>query len=247
MCPVVSLAVSLAGLLSPATTSLLSQLQDLIAAAGILLFTQHTVALVGPLTSLPAQSCPLATPPLCCLACCPAPALSPCLATAILTPIRLLPAILVTYTTTNMFLVYSGNAPASLDYSAPSLSGLHSLLLVPFFLSAMYCFKVFISLTSPVMAGTNPKLRGILLFLQFGLCKAVRVVFTILANLRTFPCLPGVSASSLASLCSTAVQLVLLAALAATVPRLYSAPWTGQPRPLPRLANREEEEEAAKL
>ena len=96
------------------------------------------------------------------------------------------------------------------------------------------------------MAGTNPKLRGILLFLQFGLCKAIRVVFTMLTNLSTFPCLPGVPASSLASLCGTAAQLVLLAALAATVPRLYSAPWTGQPRPSPRPANREEEE-AAKL
>ena len=50
---------------------------------------------------------------------------------------------------------------------------------------------MFISLTGPVMAGTNPKLRGILLFLQFGLCKAIRVVFTMLTNLSTFPCLPG--------------------------------------------------------
>ena len=47
----------------------------------------------GPLSSIQAP-CPLATPPLCCLMCCPKPTVSPVVARLILLPIRVTPVAL---------------------------------------------------------------------------------------------------------------------------------------------------------
>ena len=49
--------------------------------------------MTGPLSSIQAP-CPLATPPLCCLICCPQPNVSPVVASLILLPIRVTPVAL---------------------------------------------------------------------------------------------------------------------------------------------------------
>ena len=102
---------------------------------------QDKVAEMLSSSSTPSK-CPLGTPPLCCLLPCPKPNLSPTLLSIILTPLRLLTVALVLNFLVNLFLVFSGFYPVNRADDFGNLLNLHNILLIPFFVSTMYTYKV---------------------------------------------------------------------------------------------------------
>merc|ERR1719225_964456 len=101
-------------LLSPAAMELVTMLQDLLTVGAMVMFVDFTLHYSGPLSSIQAP-CPLATPPLCCLMCCPKPTVSPVVARLILLPIRVTPVALVLNFLVNLYLTYSGVGQNSAD------------------------------------------------------------------------------------------------------------------------------------
>ena len=87
----------------------------------------------------------------------------------ILLPVRLLSAAIFINFLINMFIVFSGFYP-SRDFV--NFSNLHNILIIPFFISTMYTYKVFIAVTSSMLVGSSHKLRGILNFIMFVFCKS---------------------------------------------------------------------------
>ena len=102
---------------------------------------QDKVAEMLSSSSTPSK-CPLGTPPLCCLLPCPKPNLSPTLLSIILTPLRLLTVALALNFLVNLFLVFSGFYPVNRADDFGNLLNLHNILLIPFFVSTMYTYKV---------------------------------------------------------------------------------------------------------
>ena len=106
---------------------------------------QDKVAEMLSSSSTPSK-CPLGTPPLCCLLPCPKPNLSPTLLSIILTPLRLLTVALALNFLVNLFLVFSGFYPVNRADDFGNLLNLHNILLIPFFVSTMYTYKVILQL-----------------------------------------------------------------------------------------------------
>merc|ERR1719266_822387 len=144
----------------------------------MVVFVEFTLHYSGPLCSIQAP-CPLGTPPLCCLLCCPKPSLSPAVARLILLPIKITPVALVVNFLVNLYITYSGVEPDK-EGGFFQVSNLHNVLMIPFFVTMMYCFKVFFGLTSLMMKGSNPRWRAGLLFQMFALCKAFEGIILML-------------------------------------------------------------------
>jgi len=140
----------------------------------------------------------------------------------ILLPVRLLSAAIFINLLINMFIVFSGFYP-SRDFV--NLSNLHNILIIPFFISTMYTYKVFIAVTSSMLVGSSHKLRGILNFIMFVFCKSTFGFVNILIDTGFVPCIPGLSSVWLGILLVTMIQLVGVSIIALVIPRLYARDW----------------------
>merc|ERR1711892_917750 len=174
--PVLHITLTISALLSPPTAPLVSLFQDSVSVSSMLVFTAHTTRLLGGVdniaklaTTTHPSTCPIGTPPLCCLLPCTKPVLTPRIVFLILLPVKLLSGVIIVNFLINMFLVYSGFYP-SRDFG--DIANIHNLLIIPFFISCMYTYKVFIAVTSPMLPGTNHTLRGVLIFIMFVFCKS---------------------------------------------------------------------------
>ena len=102
----------------------------------------------------------------------------------------------------NLYLTYSGVVQDSAG-GFFQVSNLHNILMIPFFVTMMYCFKVifihkilgprsassivkyfcvqvFFGLTALKMKGSNPRWRAGLLFQMFALCKTFEGIISVL-------------------------------------------------------------------
>jgi len=210
-------------LLSPAAMELVTMLQDLLTVGAMVIFVDFTLHYSGPLTSIQAP-CPLATPPLCCLMCCPKPSVSSTVASLILLPIRVTPVALVLNFLVNLYLIYSG-VESDLAGGFFQVSNIHNVLMIPFFVTMMYCFKVFFGLTALKMKGSNPRWRAGLLFQMFALCKAFEGIISMLEVRSVLPCIPGLPSRHMSSMLTALVQMFYLTILVAVLPRLYAKSW----------------------
>ena len=182
--PVLHITLTLPVLISPPTAPLVSLLQDILSVLSMLVFTNLTTTLLGGMdnitklanTSHP-TTCPIGTPPLCCLRPCTKPAITPRIVRLIMFPLKLLSVAIIINFLINMFLVFSGFYPSRVF---GHLTNLHNILIIPFFLSCMYTYKVFISVTSVMLPNTNHTLRGILIFIMFVFCKSSFGIINIL-------------------------------------------------------------------
>ena len=179
--PALHVTLTLPALFSPPTAPLVSLLQDSVSVSAMLVFTNFTIALLGGVDTIvklsTSTSCPIGTPPLCCLLPCKKPKITTKIVKLILLPVKLLPAAIFINFLINMFLVYSGFYPSR---ALQDITNLHNILIVPFFISCMYTYKVFISVTSPMLLGTNHALRGILIFIMFVFGKSSLGIINIL-------------------------------------------------------------------
>lgn len=210
-------------LLSPAAMELVTMLQDLLTIGAMVVFVDFTLQYSGPLSSIQAP-CPLATPPLCCLMCCPKPTVSPVVARLILLPIRVTPVALVLNFLVNLYLTYSGVEQDSAG-GFFQVSNLHNILMIPFFVTMMYCFKVFFGLTALKMKGSNPRWRAGLLFQMFALCKTFEGIISALEVRGVLPCIPGLPSKHLSHMMTAMIQMFYLTILVAVIPRLYAKSW----------------------
>ena len=141
----------------------------------------HDGLLTGSLEDLGAQ-CPIGTPPLCCFLCCRKPRITARTARLILLPFKLTPVALIINFLINVYLTYSGVDGKITLGGFFNLENFHNLILIPFFVSTMYCWKIFLSVTSPAMPDKNQRLRGFLLFSMFIFCKTVPMILAILTG-----------------------------------------------------------------
>ena len=81
-----------------------------------------------------------------------------------------------------MYLTYSGVEGKITLGGFFSPENLHNILLIPFFLSSMYCWKIFVSVTATAMPNKNQRLRGSLLFFMFIFSKTVPTLLAILTG-----------------------------------------------------------------
>ena len=176
LCPALHVTLTLPALLSPPTAPLVSLLQDCVSVSAMLVFTNLTISLLGGEDTIASHantthptSCPIGTPPLCCLMPCRKPKITTRIIQMILLPVRLLSAAIFINFLINLFIVFSGFYP-SRDFV--NFSNLHNILIIPFFISTMYTYKVFIAVTSSMLVGSSHKLRGILNFIMFVFCKS---------------------------------------------------------------------------
>jgi len=224
--PTVHMLLSYPVLLSPATIALASMLQDLLTISILVIFVNFTLHYTGPLTKLE-TSCPIGTPPLCCLICCPKPRISQTVEKLTLIPFKITPIALVINFLINLYLIYSGlNAKVTIN-GFFKLENIHNILMIPFFLSMMYSYKVFVTLScsSPTLTGTNPKLRGALNLSMFVFCKTIAPIVALLVDNSVFPCVPGLPPVRLGAMVTVLIQMFYMTILASVLPRLYDRPW----------------------
>lgn len=228
--PACHLLITFPVLLSPSTIPLVSLLQDLNVMLSMVAFVNFTVDIIGSLENVK-SSCPIGTPPLCCLLCCRKPKINATIARLIILPFKLTPVALVINFLVNIYLTYSGvNGKITLG-GFFNLENLHNLLLIPFFVSTMYCWKIFVSITSSAMPNKNQRLRGSLLFSMFIFCKTVPMILAILSEKNIIPCLPGIPAIRVAALLLALIEMFYVSVIAVVIPRLYSKTWVRELSP----------------
>ena len=107
-----------------------------------------------------AATCPLGTPPLCCLRCCPYPRITERLEKLILLPFTITPLALSINLLINLYMSYSGLVDMQeMEANQFSLINIHNIMMIPFFVSMMYTYKIFFSVTANNLTDTNPRLR----------------------------------------------------------------------------------------
>ena len=251
LAPVGHLVITFPVLLSPATIPLVSLLQDLLVMVAMVVFINFTLNIIGSLENVE-TSCPIGTPPLCCLLCCRKPKINSRTAGLILLPFKLTPVALGRFHNVifrslfcsiisvinfliNLYLTYSGVQGKITLGDFFGLENLHNILLIPFFLSTMYCWKIFVSVTTTAMPNKNQMLRGSLLFFMFIISKTVPAILAILTGKRyllywiflsvvgldndIIPCLPGLPAIRVAALLVPLVEMFFISVIAVVIPR----------------------------
>ena len=251
LAPVGHLVITFPVLLSPATIPLVSLLQDLLIMVAMVVFINFTLNIIGSLENVE-TSCPIGTPPLCCLLCCRKPKINSRTAGLILLPFKLTPVALGRFHNVlflslfcslisvinfliNLYLTYSGVQGKITLGDFFGLENLHNILLIPFFLSTMYCWKIFVSVTTTAMPNKNQMLRGSLLFFMFIISKTVPAILAILTGKRyllywiflsvvgldndIIPCLPGLPAIRVAALLVPLVEMFFISVIAVVIPR----------------------------
>lgn len=224
-------------LLSPPLDRLVSLVQDLLTTGTMFIYMRLSVQNIGgeeallqsSKTSGEAVRCPLATPPLCCLRPCTKPVLSPTLLRLILLPVR----VIVVLAFVNL-LVLAGQAynhiPEPTNFF--EVSNASTILLIPFMVTTMYTYKVFVTLASEKLAGSNPRLRGMLIFFVFVMGKSTDGLLSLLEVQGFFSPLEGLECVSTKQLILPLVQLALLIPPCIIIPPLYSRRWPVFPNDL---------------
>lgn len=225
--PVAHLVITFPILLSPATMPLVSLLQDILVMITMVVFVNFTLDIIGSLENVE-SSCPIGTPPLCCFICCRKPKITSTIAKLIILPFKVTPVALVINFLINIYLTYSGVESKITLGGFFNLENLHNILLIPFFISTMYCWKIFISVTSSAMKNKNPRLRGFLLFFIFIVSKTVPAILAILADNDIVPCLPGLPAIRVAALLVALIEMFFVSVVAVVIPRLYNKNWVNE-------------------
>eukprot|EP00090_Calanus_glacialis_P020561 TRINITY_DN31676_c0_g1_i1.p1 TRINITY_DN31676_c0_g1~~TRINITY_DN31676_c0_g1_i1.p1 ORF type:complete len:322 (-),score=93.57 TRINITY_DN31676_c0_g1_i1:226-1191(-) len=227
--PVLHITLTLPVLISPPTAPLVSLLQDIVSVLSMLVFTHLTTTLLGGVDNITKlantthpTTCPIGTPPLCCLIPCTKPAITPRIVKLVMIPVKLLSVAIMVNFLINMFLVFSGFYPSRVF---GNITNLHNILIIPFFISCMYSYKVFISVTSAMLPNTNHTLRGILIFIMFVFCKSSFGIINMLIDTSVVPCLPGLSSVWMGMLLVTLIQVVGVSIIALVIPRLYARNW----------------------
>lgn len=227
--PVLHITLTTPVLFSPPVAPLVSLLQDIVAVSSMLVFTSLTTTLLGGeeniaklATTAHPTDCPIGTPPLCCLIPCRKPKITTRIVHLILLPVKILSAVIIINFLINVFLLYSGFYPSR---QLLSLSNIHNLLIIPFFISCMYSYKVFVSISSHMLTGINHSLRGILMFIMFVFCKTSFGIINFLLDNDILPCLFGLSAFWVGMLLATMIQVVGVSTIALAIPRLYCRDW----------------------
>merc|ERR1712083_375955 len=123
------------------------------------------------------------------------------------------------------FLVFSGFYPVNRADDFGNLLNLHNILIIPFFVSTMYTYKVMISLLRPLMVGTFPRMRGMLNFQMFVGCKTALGIMGMLESEGVIGCLPGIPSNSGAAIIAGMAQVVFLCPACLLLPRLYARDW----------------------
>jgi len=224
MAPTVQCLLCTPVLFSPSTLPLVSMFQDLLSVAAMVIFVFFTLHYSGPLNQLESQ-CPLGTPPCCCLLCCHKPSISDRVAKLITLPFKICPVALVINFLINLYLMYSGiGYPVDVDGFFQA-SNLHNLLMIPFFISMLYCYKIFVSITSENLKNTNPKLRGSLNLSMFMFCKLSETIIGILEAKSVLPCVQGLHSTKVAGMLLILVQIFYMSTLGIILPRLYAKSW----------------------
>jgi len=224
--PALHVTLTLPALLSPPSAPLVSLLQDMVAVFSMLSFTILTIRILGGVeyivkiaeTTHP-TSCPIATPPLCCLFPCKKPNITPKIMKLVILPVKLLSSAIIINFLINLFLVYSGFYPIN-DLS--DITNIHNILIIPFFISCMYTYKVFVTITSSFQLNPKHRLRGILFFVMFVLCKSSFGIINLLVGHSVIPCLHGLPSYWLGILIVSLVQIVGVSTIGLVIPRIYS-------------------------
>jgi len=223
-------------LLSPPLDRLVSLVQDLVTTCTMFIFMRLTCQTIGGeqvllhSKGMEGARCPIGTPPLCCLIPCPNPALSPTLLRSILLPVKILIVVLFI----NLFIL----AGQGLNYIPPptsffQLSNTATILSIPIIITTIYTYRVFVTLAAEKLAGTNPRLRSMLIFFIFVSGKTMDGVLTLLeAQGLMSPVLEGLECVSTKQLVLPLVQLALLVPPCIILPPLYSRRWPVFPKDL---------------
>jgi len=220
-------------LLSPPLDRLVSLVQDLLTTCTMFIFMRLSCQIIGGeevlLRSKTSEGarCPLGTPPLCCLIPCTKPVLTPTLLRLILLPVK----VIVVLAFVNL-LILAGQAynhiPAPTEFF--ELSNISTILLIPFMVTTMYTYKIFVALAAEKLAGTNPRLRGMLIFFVFVMGKSTDGLLTLLQQQGIFSLLEGLECVSTKQLILPLVQLAMLVPPCIVLPPLYSRRWPVLPK-----------------
>merc|ERR1711953_12736 len=82
-----------------------------------------------------------------------------------------------------------------------------------------------VSLLRPLLAGTYPRMRGMLNFQMFVGCKSVLGILGMLESKGVISCLPGLPSNSGAAIIIGMAQVVFLCPACLLLPRLYARDW----------------------
>jgi len=222
--PVLNITLTSGALISPPSVPLVSLLQDMVSVAAMVVFTRSTYKLIGgedivtmSLCNRDAK-CPIGTPPCCFLLPCPNPRITRRLWKFILLPLKLLVFVILINFIINMYMVYSGFYPTKVF---GAVENIHNVIIIPFFISTMYTYKIFVSVCGPLLPDTNFRLRGNLNFFMFAMCKTVFAIVNGLNEFGVIPCLPGLPSYWLGVLIASFFQILILSPIALVIPRLY--------------------------
>lgn len=107
------------------------------------------------------------------------------------------------------------------------LVNLHRFLAIPFFMTCMYSYKVFVNIARDMLEGTFPKVRGMLVFLQFIFIKTIVPIFATLTDFSVIPCVPPNIPPVVVSYLMTAISNFLFSfILGLVLAKLYRRTWT---------------------
>jgi len=186
--PSIHLFITALPLFSPVLYQMVAILQDLLSTTAMLLFMNQSVTLIGGYENLISENsrCPLGTPPLCCLMKCKRPKMTRKLMNMIFLSIRLIVVMNFLLLVVNMGLTYNGFPPPK---EVTDISEIPSLCLIPFQLTAMYCYKVFMNYVETLLKGTFPRTRGRLIIVTFVLIgKTLTGIFSVMEGEWIFIC-----------------------------------------------------------
>lgn len=220
--------ITMVPLFFPFTLPFISLVQELLIVTAMLSFVNFTLDMVGGVPGLITWTdknntvCPLGTPPCCLLFPCPKPNLTPKIIHLIITSLRVLIIVIILKSFISICQVYSG---------VPPISGLHlanlpEFLSIPFFMSCMYSYKVFIRITGDMLPGSWQKLRGNIVFLLFIIFKTAGGLIDMLVDVSIFGCIPPtITPSVAAKLLTATIQFSIAIIIGCILSRMYARPF----------------------
>jgi len=112
-----------------------------------------------------------------------------------------------------------------------SIFNIPNFLLIPFFVSMMYNFKIFFGVTALSLVDTYPRFRGSLMVMLFVIGKSFTGLFRLLSDHHLLPCVEGLSPATVCNVIVVLVELFLVTIIATVLPRLYSRQWISSKLP----------------
>eukprot|EP00088_Acartia_fossae_P026204 TRINITY_DN2700_c0_g1_i8.p1 TRINITY_DN2700_c0_g1~~TRINITY_DN2700_c0_g1_i8.p1 ORF type:complete len:344 (+),score=27.32 TRINITY_DN2700_c0_g1_i8:86-1117(+) len=222
--PSLMAVISVLPLVSPLLGQMVSIVQDLLCVTAMFAYMKHTKSLLGGSKHLVADksSCPFAVPPLCCFAKCKKPKMTRTLMKILFLPIQFIVVLNFVVLLVNCSLAYNGFPPPKESSDIPNIP---SYMLIPFQISALYTYKVFMSYFEARLRGSFPRTRGRLILATFILCKSTGGIFQVLESKEVLGYLDGLDCVNFGQLLLPVVQLGLLLPVALIIPKVYTKKW----------------------